>query len=89
MSIGSIIIDKQYRRRGLGRQAIQQLEGWVAANYPGTILSLGVFEAFPEAKEFWIACGYTLTETVQTDYEYQGRKQRAFKFEKEIPHGKN
>ncbi len=82
VSIGSIIIDKKYRRRGFGRQAIQELEAWVAEHYPGMTLSLGVFEAFPEAKEFWIACGYTLTETVETGYEYQGRKQRAFKFEK-------
>lgn len=79
VSIGSIIIDKQYRRHGFGRQAIQYLERWVAENYPGMRLSLGVFDAFPEAKEFWIACGYKLVKTVETDYEYQGRKQSAFK----------
>lgn len=86
VSIGSIIIDKEHRQRGLGRQTIQELEAWVAENYPGTALSLGVFEAFPEAKAFWEACGYTLVKAVETDYEYRGRKQRAFKFEKKILH---
>ena len=84
VSIGSIIIDKKYRRQGFGRQAIAKMEGWVNTHYPGLTLSLGVLESFPEVKSFWEACGYTLTKVVETDYVYQGRKQRAFKFEKRL-----
>lgn len=84
VSIGSIVIDKKHRRQGFGRQAIEELEKWVKANYPGLTLNLGVLESFPEAKSFWEACGYVLVETVDTDYVYQGRKQRAFKFTKKL-----
>jgi RimJ/RimL family protein N-acetyltransferase len=84
VSIGSMIIDKDHRRRGLGRQAIAEVEEWAGAKYPGLTLSLGVLEPFPEAGSFWEACGYTLAETVDTNYMYQGRKQRAFKFRKRL-----
>lgn len=84
VSIGSIIIDKKHRRQGFGRQAVEELEKWVKANFPGLTLSLGVLESFPEAKSFWEACEYVLAEMVDTDYVYQGRKQRAFKFRKRL-----
>jgi RimJ/RimL family protein N-acetyltransferase len=87
LSIGSLIVDKRYRRRGIGRQAVEEMETWARERYLELTLSLGVFESFPGARSFWEACGYVYTETVDTDYVYRGRKQRAFRFRKRLGKG--
>jgi RimJ/RimL family protein N-acetyltransferase len=84
ISIGSIIVDRKYRRNGYALTAIKELEKWAKNNYSGYTLSLGVFEKFEIAKSFWEACGFEMVRTVETDYIYNGKKQKAYKYIKEL-----
>lgn len=84
ISIGSIIIDKNYRRNGYALEAMRKLEERLKINYSGLTLSLGVFEDFKIAKSFWDACGFEMFEKIETDYIYQGKKQNAYKYRKKL-----
>ncbi len=84
LSIGSIIIDRKYKGRGIGKKAVARFEKWARQNYPNLTLSLGVLENFPGAKSFWESCGFTHIDTVETQYYHNGKKQRAFRFKKKL-----
>jgi RimJ/RimL family protein N-acetyltransferase len=85
LSIGSLIVARAFRRQGVGRRAVESLEEWAQEHYPGLTLSLGVFRRFPGAVRFWEACGFRIVRQVVTNYEFEGQRQMALKFEKEIP----
>lgn len=85
VSIGSIIVDGAWRRRGIGRAAVRAVERWAAERFPGLTLRLGAFEAFPEDIAFCSACAYIAAGIFESDYRYRGQKQRVHRFEKPIP----
>ncbi len=69
VEIGGIVVDKDYRRTGIGKLLITAAEEWALENDLDCVrLRSNVIR--PEAHEFYPAIGYTHTKTQKTYQKY-------------------
>ena len=73
VEIGGIVVDSDYRRKGIGKLLIAAAEEWALANALDSVrLRSNIVR--PEAHEFYPAIGYIHTKTQKTYQKFLNPK---------------